>query len=90
MASFALPCDEARRRLAGFSEGDWQSAMWWLDISGIAIYFLDRIQQFGEDVVPLPMQQALDQRLTANRVRIRALKEEASTLAAWFNTAPSG
>lgn len=87
VATFALPCDEALRRVAGFSEDDWQSVIWWLDISGMALYFLNRIQQLGTDAVPLPMQQALEERLRANRVRIYALKEEASTLAAWFNSA---
>lgn len=82
--SFALPDDEALRCVAGFSNDDWQSAMWWLDISGMAIYFLDRIQQIGGDAVPFAIQQSLELRLQANRVRIHALRQEASTIAEGF------
>lgn len=86
VASFALSRDEALRRLSGFREDDWQSVLWWLDISGMAIYFLDRTRVLGAETVPHVIRESLEQRLQANRARTDALMQEAFQIAAWFNT----
>lgn len=86
VASFAIPDEEALRLLGGFSDRDWRSVLWWLDISGMAIYFLDRILQLSSNVVPLDILQSLERRLQANRVRIHALQQEAFALAASFDS----
>jgi len=72
--------------LGRFSEADWRSALWWLDISGMAIYCLDRACQLQmvERLIPPSIAESLKQRLERNRVRIDALHHEARTLAAWF------
>jgi|GEM_PF-6752894 len=88
LASFVLDTEQARQRLVGFSESDWISVLWWLDISGMALYFLERSQQVGiEDVLPALVRASLSQRLASNRARTRALLEEACALSASFEVA---
>jgi hypothetical protein len=86
LASFVLDQEQARPRLVGFNEVDWLSILWWLDISGIAIYFLDRVQQIGiEGILPQAVHSSLAQRLENNRSRTQALFDEACALSASFD-----
>jgi len=85
VASFALDPDLARMRLAGFEEPDWLSVLWWLDISGMAIYFYRRACEIGaEGLLPRDVEAGLAQRLNNNRVRIKSLLHESRVLATWF------
>ena len=86
IALFGKPQKSAVESLGKFSEAEWQSALWWLDISGMAIYSLDTAcqLQMAERLIPQSIAESLKQRLERNRIRIDALHNEARTLAAWF------
>jgi Uncharacterised nucleotidyltransferase len=85
VACFTMEGADARGALSSFNEADWLSVMWWLDISGMAIYFLDRARQTGVDaILPRDLEANLAQRLNRNRIRMEALLRESRTLAAWF------
>jgi hypothetical protein len=85
LAAFVFDAEQTRQRLVGFDEADWLSIFWWLDISGIAIYFLDRTQQIGiESALPQSVHSSLNQRFERNRSRTRALFDEACALSASF------
>lgn len=87
VASFSLNPDPARMRLAGFEESDWLSVLGWLDVSGMAIYFYRRTSEIGADrILPRDVEAGLAQRLSKNRVRAKALLDEARVLGAWFET----
>jgi hypothetical protein len=84
LASFANPVD-AVDRLHGFSDADWKSVLWWLDISGLAIYFFVQSQEVGAgSLLPEWVHEDLAQRLGNNRIRIAALRREACGLAHWL------
>lgn len=85
VASFVLDPDLARIRLSGFEEADWLSVPAWLDVSGMAIYFYHRACEIGADrLLPRDVEAGLAQRLSKNRVRAKALLDEARVLVAWF------
>jgi Uncharacterised nucleotidyltransferase len=86
IACFRRPREELSENLCGFNLSDWQSVLWWLDISGLAIYFLDRAKSAAVDKsIPPQIVAGLDDRLQRNGIRIDALLQEASALAAWFD-----
>lgn len=85
VACFTLDPGPARVRLTGFAESDWLKVLWWLDTSGMALYFYDRAHEIGADaMLPRAMESALAQRLSSNRLRMRSLFYESRALAAWF------
>jgi hypothetical protein len=85
VASFSAEGDDVAMGLGGFTEADWKSVLWWLDISGMAIYFLDQTRRVGvTSLIPLAVEGDLAERSQRNRLRIQALKEEACTLAQWL------
>jgi hypothetical protein len=87
-AAFGVPASDVSRTLAGFSEDEWHAAMWWLDISGLALYLLDLLRSADAVfAVPQFVRAALEDRASRNRVRTRALMKEASVVAGWFDAA---
>jgi Uncharacterised nucleotidyltransferase len=67
----------ARRRLAGFRVHDWRRSLHWLDASGLALYFLDRLKSLGlEQDLPPEILAGLRSRLTDNRQRTADLFAE--------------
>lgn len=85
VASFALDPNPARSRLEGFEVSDWLSVMWWLDISGMALYLYRRLCEIGADpLLPRDVEEGLAQRLRNNRVRMKSLLDESRVLATWF------
>lgn len=85
IASFVLEPGEACRRLAAFDEADWLSVMWWLDVCGMAIYFLDRAQRIGAGgTIPRRVEASLAQRLKNNCIRMEALRNESHAVAECF------
>jgi len=71
LATFHLPPAENHgARLASFSTGAWADTYRWLDASGLAIYFLDRVQTLGlEACLPTTVLQRLERNLNDNRER---------------------
>jgi hypothetical protein len=87
VASFALDPDPAQMRLAGFDESDWHSVLWWLDIGGMATCFYLRACEIGVDrFLPPGVEADLALRLSNNRIRTKAILDEARALATWFQT----
>jgi hypothetical protein len=78
LASFHEPGPSVAARLREFTARDWKCAKYWLDVSGLALYFLERIEALG---TPSSFPEAfLDQLSThrkENRERTEALFSEA-------------
>lgn len=88
ISSFKRDGVAARQSFAKFDEADWTSVMWWLDMSGMAIYFLDRAQGIGADhAVPHDVIENLAHRLENNRHRTQSLLQESIALAGAFENA---
>jgi hypothetical protein len=81
VASFCEPATDVVARLKAFSANDWQKVVFWLDASGIALYFLDRLVALNaQHLLPKPLLSRLEQNLHSNRERTAALFEEAVAL----------
>lgn len=88
IAAFAHPEDEVARLLNGYGESDWRRAMWWLDISGMALYLLHRIRAArAEASLPASVIASLNDRQTHNTRRTRSLLNEAAALCRWLDGA---
>lgn len=81
LASFHEPAPSIEARLREFAARDWDRAMYWLDVSGLALYFLDRIDalKLGSRI-PERFLAELHTRLDENRVRTASLLVEAETI----------
>lgn len=85
VASFALDSHAARMRLASFEKADWLSVLWWLDISGMALYFYRRTVEIGADqLLPPVVTAGLTERLINNQERMQSLRNEAQAFAGWL------
>lgn len=63
------------------THAEWQQALRWLDVSGLALYFLDRLEQENLcELVPESVLACLRRNLADNRVRTAALLEESSAI----------
>jgi len=77
-ASFFEPANEIAQSLEALSESEWRKALFWLDISGLALYLLDRLTALGvEKCLPPPILERLQLSLAQNRERTTALFREA-------------
>ena len=82
VAAFWEPAPSIRARFSEFTVSDWIKALFWLDVSGLALYFLDRLTQLGiEDCLPEPILVRLRNNLADNRKRTVWLFDEAVTIA---------
>jgi hypothetical protein len=71
------PGEIHRKRLDRFTVHDWRRCIHWLDTSGLALYFLNRLTSLGvEKCVPVEVLGQLRQRLSDNRIRTRDLFDE--------------
>jgi hypothetical protein len=78
VASFSLPADQVAARFEGFGLRDWERILYWLDISGLALYLLDRLAQLHlQDVIPESICLRLKHDLIENRRRNADLLREA-------------
>lgn len=85
---FAAPDAEVAGLIEGFSEGDWRGVLWWLDISGMALYLFDEILRRGlESLVPDAVLSELSWRLEGNIERTRALVSETRAICEGFDSA---
>src|ERR1700721_1102610 len=81
LASFRSTPAEMQARIAVFDESDWQRILYWLDISGLALYLLDRLTELGlERCLPEPILDGFKQNLTENRERTAAIFQEAAAI----------
>jgi hypothetical protein len=85
LSCFSRLWGDAAQRLSGFDQEDWDSVLWWLDISGMALYFLERAQQLNvQEMIAPSVEAALMRRLQRNQIRMQALHQESAVLAGWF------
>ncbi|WP_263352966.1 nucleotidyltransferase family protein [Acidicapsa acidisoli] len=64
-------------RLLGLSRKEWQDLLHWLDTSGLALYFLDRLSELDLlEVLPSPVLARLKENLADNTERINAMIAE--------------
>lgn len=74
--------------LFSLSHADWQRLLDWLDISGLALYFLDRIVHLGlRDALPEMAVCRLEQNATDNAQRTRGMANESVTIQHAFQEA---
>jgi len=81
------PVDHVRN-LAAFSRGDWKHAQEWLDQSGIALWFWDRLKGLGaRDAVPPEIGERLDRLITDHSLRVESMAEEFDSINRTFELA---
>jgi hypothetical protein len=82
LASFYEPAPAVRARLGEFKLNDWQRAKYWLDVSGLSLYFLDRLIALNlESCVPATFVNQLRTHWNENRDRCNSLFAELTELA---------
>lgn len=78
LASFRDNAPSVRAQFAEFNSSDWERILFWLDISGLALYLLDRLTQLNVfSCLPAPIRLRLTENLRENRDRTAALFREA-------------
>jgi hypothetical protein len=66
---------------ASFSKREWEQALAWLDLSGLAIYFLQRIEASGASfTLPDHVRAGLERRNADNRLRAAGIQQEFTVL----------
>jgi len=90
-AVLQLFCDPPTTRcrlLEELSRGEWARLLIWLDTSGLALYFLDRVEQLRlTRLLPLPVLARLQKNLADNTVRMRSLMAESIAIHREFELA---
>lgn len=77
VATFCDPAESSYKRLSAFKHRDWVRTYYWLDASGMALYFLDELRRRGiEDALPIATLNRLRQNLADNQMRCSALFAE--------------
>ena len=73
---FCDPLPEQYARLWQLSDHEWQQLLHWLDTSGLALYFLDRVLELQlNDLLPRSVMARLQQNLIDNTERLRGMVE---------------
>lgn len=81
LAAFHEPAPSIRARLGEFTSRDWNRAKFWLDVSGLALYFLDRLVALDlESCIPASMLNQLHRDFADNRDRTASLFTEVLAL----------
>lgn len=88
LSIFRDPVPELCLRLAGLSEREWRSLLRWLDFSGLALYFLDRIAGLELSLwLPAFVSDRLRRNLADNAERTRGIIAESAALQLQFQQA---
>jgi hypothetical protein len=88
LSCFTQRAAETACQLDAFDEADWRRILFWLDISGMAIYLLDQLKRSGlEEKLPRLIREQLHERWRNNKAKTTALMMEASLIANWFDQA---
>ncbi|MEO6803758.1 MAG: nucleotidyltransferase family protein [Granulicella sp.] len=86
VATFSSPPEKSRRLLSSFSLKDWTTTEFWLDASGLALYFLEHVRATGlGDAVPQPVIQHLEQKLCDNKLRRETMFAEFTAINRLFS-----
>ncbi len=88
VAAFREPAETSAQRLSRLSARDWQRSYHWLDASGMALYFLDRVESHHiENALPSATLERLRGNLADNRQRSSAMLVEFASLNQSFQRA---
>jgi len=78
---FCTPVPEQCALLEGLSDRQWKPLLHWLDTSGLALYFLDRLTTLGlREILPPAVLSRLAQNLVDSRARIDAMIAESNAI----------
>jgi len=85
---FCEPLPNAYRRLLGLSRKEWENLLHWLDTSGLALYFFDRLKELDLlEFLPSPVFARLKENLADNSERIGAMIAESVVIQRQFQRA---
>jgi Uncharacterised nucleotidyltransferase len=85
---FCDPLPEQYARLWHLSDNEWQQLLRWLDTSGLALYFLDRVLELKlNDLLPRAVMARLQQNLIDNTERLRGMVDESIEIQREFQSA---
>jgi hypothetical protein len=88
LLSFCEPPPQQCLRLQRLSGRQWQKLLIWLDISGLALYFLDRLIELGQlEILPASVAERLQQNLLDNTERMLDMGAESSAIQREFQSA---
>jgi hypothetical protein len=88
LLSFCEPVPVELDRLRNVSGREWQRLLYWLDISGLALYFLDRMTQLGLcEMLPPAVLSRLQQNLEDNTARTGSMIAESTAIQRSFQRA---
>ena len=88
LLTFCDPVPRECSRLWLLSDRQWSQALEWLDMSGLALYFLDRvIEQRLQDMIPRRVLARLQQNLVENSWRTAQMIAEANAIHTSFQNA---
>jgi hypothetical protein len=85
---FCEPSPAEYTRLLRLSRREWQNLLHWLDTSGLALYFFDRMRELNLlEILPSPVFARLKENLTDNSERIDAMIAESVSIQRRFQEA---
>jgi hypothetical protein len=88
LLTFCDPLPAEYTRLLHLSRKDWQDLLRWLDTSGLALYFFDRLEELGLlETLPMAVLTRLQQNLADNPERINAMITESVAIQHRFQDA---
>jgi hypothetical protein len=88
VSTFRDPADESLRRLSALRASEWQRSYHWLDASGMALYFLDKVESLHmESALPAATLERLRGNLADNRKRSSTMFAEFAALNRSFQAA---
>jgi hypothetical protein len=74
LLSFCDPVPVKYSRLQDLSNREWKGLLHWLDVSGLALYFLDRMMELqSSNILPTTVLARLEQNLQDNQERTRGM-----------------
>jgi len=86
--SFSSPVPDEVSRLLHLSSREWRKLLHWLDVSGLALYLLERCKELGlQDTLPRPVVERLQQNMNDNTKRTHGLLTESIGLQQEFQQA---
>ena len=88
LLSFSNPAPVHLELLLHLSPTEWRRLLKWLDVSGLALYFLDRLVQLGlRDTLPGTVANRLQQNLDNNAKRTQGMVQESVAIQRGFQDA---